>query len=123
MAYPSNTTPQIADTLEETAKKILRLLGFGSTPSSASAGNPITSGTTATSAAVSAGSERLIQNHSTSPVNVSLGGTASATVLNFVLPACAVARDGTSPVFLTKFTGAITFYSATTLNLSVTTTS
>lgn len=120
MAYPPNTNPQYNDSLEDTVKKILRLLGFGSSPSSASAGTPITSGTTASSAAITAG-QRIIQNHSTSPVNVSLGGTASATVLNFVLPACAVARDGTSPVFTVTYSGAITFYSAATLNLSVTT--
>ena len=41
----------------------------------------------------------VIQNQATEVIYVRLGGTASATVFHYVVPACVAAKDGTSPPF------------------------
>ena len=41
----------------------------------------------------------VIQNLSVEALYVRLGGTASATVFHYVIPACSAAKDGSSPPF------------------------
>jgi len=55
----------------------------------------------------------MIQNLSTSPLFVKLGATASATSVNCILPACASASDGTSPILpIEGYVGVVSVYSA-----------
>lgn len=45
---------------------------------------------------LTAGEYGFVQNLSTSPLAISLGGTASPSAFSFVLPACTASDDGTS---------------------------
>jgi hypothetical protein len=54
-----------------------------------------------------------IQNLSTATLCVKLGTGASATSLNWILKACAVAADGTStPLIIEGYVGDVSVYSA-----------
>lgn len=50
-------------------------------------------------ATLNGGEILVLQNLLAEPLYVRLGGTASATVFHYVVPACAAAKDGTSPPF------------------------
>lgn len=63
---------------------------------------------------VAAGQKGVIQNLAAAALYVKLGTSASSSSFSFVLPACTLANDGTSPPFvIDDFAGAVSIAAAT----------
>lgn len=63
---------------------------------------------------IAAGQKGIIQNLAAAALYVKLGASASSSSFSFILPACTVALDGTSPPFtIDDFIGAVSIKAAT----------